>query len=274
MEELNKTQLILLAIFLSFITSLATGIVTVTLLEQAPVGVTQTINRVVEKTVERVVPGENKVTTTIKQIIVPAEDPIANAVAKARDSFVRIELSVPNSDGTSDEPSIVNLTGVYIGKDGYVLGPGILNEYNSMSISVVGRTGDKSKVAIVGNNSNGYSILKMDPADKKISSVDFTAKSPALGMQVLGYGYKSKTESLELGRIISVDQGLSTTSPKIVSNLSVNWPVISEEGLLVGYGHKDGTMTSSAEIDAMLKLTMSLEKKALETQSNSASTTE
>jgi len=57
-KELNKSQLILLAILLSFITSIATGITTVTLLEKAPQSVTVPINRIVLETVEKIVPAE------------------------------------------------------------------------------------------------------------------------------------------------------------------------------------------------------------------------
>jgi hypothetical protein len=57
-KDLNKPQLILLAILLSFVTSIATGITTVTLMEQAPSSVTVPINRVVRQTVEKVVPTE------------------------------------------------------------------------------------------------------------------------------------------------------------------------------------------------------------------------
>lgn len=54
MEELNKNQLILLVLLVTFVTSIATGIVTVSLMEQAPQSVTQTINRVVTQTIEKV----------------------------------------------------------------------------------------------------------------------------------------------------------------------------------------------------------------------------
>ncbi|MFZ2072754.1 MAG: hypothetical protein WA101_00900 [Minisyncoccia bacterium] len=56
-KDLNKSQLILLAILLSFVTSIATGITTVTLMQQAPSSVTVPINRIIKQTVEKIVPA-------------------------------------------------------------------------------------------------------------------------------------------------------------------------------------------------------------------------
>ncbi|MEK7559744.1 MAG: trypsin-like peptidase domain-containing protein [Patescibacteria group bacterium] len=49
MEDLNKQQLIMLVFLVSFVTALFTGIVTVSLVQQAPQGITQTIQKVIER---------------------------------------------------------------------------------------------------------------------------------------------------------------------------------------------------------------------------------
>lgn len=94
MESLNKQQLILLALLVSFVTSIATGIVTVSLMDQAPPGVTQTINRVVEKTIERVVTEPAKQTASVvtkETVVVKADDAVIDAIAKNSKSIMRIK---------------------------------------------------------------------------------------------------------------------------------------------------------------------------------------
>ncbi len=94
MEDLNKQQLILLVLLVSFVTSIATGIITVSLLNKAPVEVTQTINRVVERTVETVVPEgaepEERVVTVRETVVVTEEDRVVDAIATNRNNIVRI----------------------------------------------------------------------------------------------------------------------------------------------------------------------------------------
>lgn len=94
-EKLTKSQIVLLTLLVSFVTSMATGIVTVSLMEQAPPAIAQTVNRVVERTVERVVPQESQVATpavvtTEKTVVVRESDLIAQAVKDASPAIVRL----------------------------------------------------------------------------------------------------------------------------------------------------------------------------------------
>lgn len=113
-EELTKSQIVLLTLLVSFVTSIATGIVTVSLMDQAPPAITQTINRVVERTVERVVPEETQqatVVTTEKTVVVKESDLIAQAVSRAEMSFVRVysvtgEKRTPVAVGAAVSPTL------------------------------------------------------------------------------------------------------------------------------------------------------------------------
>ena len=53
-EELSKAQLLLLTVMVNFIVSIATGVLTVSLLDQAPIQVSQGVNRVVERTIQTI----------------------------------------------------------------------------------------------------------------------------------------------------------------------------------------------------------------------------
>ncbi|MEK7091528.1 MAG: hypothetical protein AAB900_00925, partial [Patescibacteria group bacterium] len=68
LEDLNHSQLVLLAILASFVTAIATGILTVSLLVNPDQSASQTINRVVERTVEKIVP---QLVTVVKEVQVP-----------------------------------------------------------------------------------------------------------------------------------------------------------------------------------------------------------
>ncbi len=98
MEQLSKSQIILLTLLVSFVTSIATGIVTVSLMEQAPPAIAQTVNRVIERTVEKVVPGQtaaaaSTVITREKTVVLKESDLVADAVKRVSPSIVRLYSS-------------------------------------------------------------------------------------------------------------------------------------------------------------------------------------
>lgn len=119
MEDLTKHQIILLTLLVSFVTSIATGIVTVSLMDQAPPGVTQTINRVVERTIERVVPAENQAAVIKREtVVVRSDDLVVSALEKNSKSLVRI-IKVEGSGETRTEKFAA--IGVVTSKDGTIV---------------------------------------------------------------------------------------------------------------------------------------------------------
>lgn len=95
LENLTKHQIILLTLLVSFVTSIATGIVTVSLMNQAPPSVTRTINQIVEHTVQTVVPASVQnaaAVTTQKTIVVKDDDLVAQSIATLQKSIIRITV--------------------------------------------------------------------------------------------------------------------------------------------------------------------------------------
>lgn len=108
MEELNKNQLILLALLVSFVTSMATGIVTVSLMEDSPDGVQQTIYRVVEKTVERVTqteePAETRTVVREVPVVITEEKLIIDAVDTIAPAIGRLWVAQPEGESIMGGP--------------------------------------------------------------------------------------------------------------------------------------------------------------------------
>ena len=115
-EKLTKSQIVLLTLLISFVTSIATGIVTVSLMQQAPPTVAETVNRIIEHTIEAATSTPRSQTATVVQqqtVVVNEADLVAQAVKAISPSIVRIY-----SDG-SDQPQFLGL-GVVVDASGTV----------------------------------------------------------------------------------------------------------------------------------------------------------
>lgn len=98
-EELNKTQIILLVLLVTFVTSIATGIVTVALLAQAPPAVTQTVNHIIQRTVEAVTPSDSNPTTVKETTVVVKEDDVITSAIST--SFAKLGAVKQTTSSTS-----------------------------------------------------------------------------------------------------------------------------------------------------------------------------
>ncbi len=152
-EDLTKQQIILLTLLVSFVTSIATGITTVTLVEQAPPAVTQTINRVIQKTIETVVPGQNNSGT--QTIIIKEEDLVVDAIDKNAKSLVAIKEDVAGEKG------ILLGTGFVVSKSGMVITDNrITLEQGNYYIAL---DGVDYPAEFLLNDPRGFSVLRALP---------------------------------------------------------------------------------------------------------------
>lgn len=183
-ENLNKMQIVLLTLLVSFVTSIATGIVTVTLMDQAPPVVTQTIHKVVEKTVENVAPKSQVATVNKEVVIVKEQNIIADVVEKNTKSVVRI---IRKSETGS---SFISL-GVIIDKTGLIVTSSEnIDKDKNYSITL---DGEKIDLEILKINSEVAYLKTITPEGsifKPIFKVaDFaTADSLKLGQSVVMLG--------------------------------------------------------------------------------------
>ena len=162
MKELNKQQLILLAVLISFITSIATGIVTVTLLQQAPTSITTPMNRIVRQTVEKIVPGE--VTNTTQTVVIKEEDLVVDAIAKNKSAIFDITKEGSDDSGKTIEVSAGR--GFVVSNNDTIIADTSL--VPDKEIYFVKNDSGKFKADFVSSDASGFSFLKVGaPVDEK-----------------------------------------------------------------------------------------------------------
>jgi len=202
LEKLTKHQTILLALLLSFVTSIATGIVTVTLMDQAPPAITNTINRVVERTVEVVVPNpegqQASVITKETTVVVKEEDLVTDAIDLGLKYLVRIEVEGEEEGQyeTTALGSIVSSDGMVVTDSSYIVEGG---EYFMKFLN------KRYPLNVLGQDEeNGIAILSVivdeeDPVTFKPAS--FAKMSELkLGQTLINLG-GIKTDSISIGII-------------------------------------------------------------------------
>lgn len=211
-EKLNKTQIILLTLLTSFVTSIATGIVTVTLLDQAPPGVTQTINRVVERTIEKVIPSQGtSVVTKETTVVVKEDDLVAKSIEKDSLSLARVFEKTVNKEGL---PATVFVGwGVVLTKDGIIAtDSGIIADSGSYLITTSDQKSFEVKV-LNQDEKLGVALIQAIESDAKYSFTPAPfgdADKLRLGQSVIVFGGNER-QAVSMG-IIS---GLTPFEKKI-----------------------------------------------------------
>ena len=182
-EELTKSQIVLLVVLVSFVTSMATGIVTVSLMDQAPTSVAQTVNRVIQQTIREVAsPGQTAaVSTPIKPVVVSEGNSVSTAIQKATPSVVRLY----SSDGST------------------FLGLGVVIDASGGMITDTAAMGGASQASV--KLSNGSSVL-----------ASVTTRDAGIGLAVLAVATSSESTSTPAWVPISAPSGSPVLGETVV----------------------------------------------------------
>src|SRR3989338_3317861 len=240
MEELSKSQIVLLTLLVSFVTSIATGIVTVSLMDQAPPAIAQTVNRIIERTVEKVVPspaGQSAaVVTTEKTVVVKESDLIVQAVEKITPSLVRVYTS------SEKDPIFLGL-GIVIDAEGSVIADSTMLSGLS-EVSVIFSDGVSLAASVTTNYADtGIAFIRSatTTADGKaahFTPVALSVSNPVLGQTVVVLSGKSIPRITD-GLVTALIPRGENESPVVDTNVSADFimggsALISTEGVLLG----------------------------------------
>lgn len=239
MEDLTKTQIILLCLLVSFVTSIGTGVITFSLLSEAPQTVSQTINRVVERTIEKVVPSvaENKTTTKeVTTVVVKEEDMVIDAIGKNTKSIVRIK-----SDG---DQAFFGL-GLILDKDGTVVADG-LNFNPEKTYDAVLFDGKSFDLEVLDTKGNtGFVFFEIKKDDKAVftPAVFGSSDSLQLGQSVIAVSGIDQM-SIATGRVSTLKRAgdTATSTGTIISietdvklkDSAFGGPLLNLSGQIVG----------------------------------------
>jgi S1-C subfamily serine protease len=227
MEDLNKNQIVLLTLLVSFVTSIATGIMTTSLLQEAPLEVTRNINRIVEKTIETVVPSSPSTNTPkeVTTVVVKEEDQVIDSINKNIKSIVRIK----EKDGVTGEITFYGI-GLVINKDGYIVAD--RKEIPSTDLYVAtmndGRDFPLSPLGV--DKQTNFILFKANLPEKpeKTPYVFIPAalsdKDPQLGQTIISLG-GDISNAISVGRVISFqikETGTGTTTTKYLAGIDTD----------------------------------------------------
>ncbi len=262
-EELTKAQIVLLVLLVSFVTSIATGIVTVALLAKSPPSVPQSVTRIIQRTAETIASttaifAPPVVTETT--VIVKEDSAVSNAIAK---SMAHLGTIYENESASSSVIALaVPLVGNILVTDASVVGGGT-------HLVTIGTT---SAVYKLKNSIPEVNIAVLEPVSP-FTPTTFTiadASDTALGQTVFAIpnstgsrvGIGAVTARYSLARIPDASAEVSTRAIEttITNRLALGSPLLNLKGELIGVATSistadtggQGTFVALSDISALL----------------------
>lgn len=237
-EHLSKAQIVLLTLLISFVTSIATGIVTVSLMSQAPPAIAQTVNRVIERTVEKVSSAGQAaaVVTQQKTVIIKESDLVAQAVDHMKASVVRLYTS------STPDATFIGLGIVVDGSGTIVSDTDALKE----NADAVAELQDGSHVRVfVSSRDSDAGIAHLKPATTTLegktpqwSPATISTDHSVLGQSVVVISGRSVARIAD-GIVTALIPGSDGTPQIIETSISADSimpgsPLINSDGSIIG----------------------------------------
>jgi hypothetical protein len=244
-EELSKSQLILLTILVNFVTSVATGILTVSLLDHSPAVVTQTVNRVVERTIETVAAAAP---AAIIQAPAPSTQEL---VTSALGATATRAINIYSLSGGTTSPAIS--VGTYLPKSRVIvtatqdaLPKEAMIEFPGKVYLPASRAGSAGGVTVYGFADNA--VLPKATAVSMVETSDLK-----LGQTVVAIGADGSASTGIVARVGA--DGIRTTLPDIGAGSAA----VDLSGNLIGLGAgvTAGLLISTDKITEVLTATSS-----------------
>ncbi|HUQ30094.1 MAG TPA: hypothetical protein VM103_01085 [Candidatus Paceibacterota bacterium] len=244
-EELSKSQLILLTILVNFVTSVATGILTVSLLDHAPPVVTQTVNRIVEHTIETVAQAAPAVIIKAPTPAPSTEELVTGAIAA---SASRLAWVYDASTGTTSPALAI---GTYLPKSRAV----VTTANAQLPKEVLVRFPDESTArASLAHSGEGLIIYGFSDTEKLPTAAApllLSDKELKLGQTVLAISNDGGAATAIISRV--ADDGVHTTLPEVGSGAAA----VDLSGNLIGIavGGTPGLLVSAEHVRNLLTAT-------------------
>ncbi len=222
LNNLNKHQVILVAILVSFVASIATGIITVSLMNQAPPPVTQTIEHIIQTTVEKVAPASTQGAAVAQEtVIVKEDDATIAAIAKASESVVRVYSFDPSGTERFAGFGVIATSSTDV--NAYVVG----------NVFTTNQT--RFEAQLQGGNTVGLTFLSTDPSSGLSILAAEQSATPALVKAYTGATF-SDSDGVKLGQTVIAIGGETNPfiSTGIISSLvaTTTSSISSEENVL------------------------------------------
>ncbi|MDB5237364.1 MAG: hypothetical protein JWL88_466 [Parcubacteria group bacterium] len=242
-EDLTKTQLLLLTILVNFIISIATGVLVVSMLDQSPAPITQTVQQIVDHTIETIsTPIAAPIITTGKPAPAPQTPEQQLTAAIAADGARTVLIY----KGATTSPALA--FGVYLPKSRavattftYQLPKEATIMFSDGSTADASLSKNGATVAIYGFSDTA--TLPQAPAANPIPLASLKQGQTVIGL--------TKDRAAVTGIISKVDaaSGIDTT----LNTVPAGAGVVDLSGNIIGISAGDGTVLTADKIMTLLE---------------------